>query len=195
MRTMNRPASARSAGRRPPVRLLAALTVALLGAGCGSDGDSMTDPGDGSGNGNGNGNGDGTTATFSVTVTGAESFVSNGTYAYSGGTAAENGWEVNLASLDGTNPLQMLRVDGEGDRPGPGTYPIVSVAGQAGPGEFYGRCTTTAGETYYATAGTLTITSSTDAVVEGTFAFPAESPGGAMVDVSGSFRADDLLDE
>jgi hypothetical protein len=153
----------------------------------------MTDPGSGNGNGTGNGNGNG--ATFSVTVTGAESFVSTGTLALSGGSAAENGWEVRLLASKATDPLSVLEIEGDGDRPGPGTYTIVSGQEQAGANEFHGRCTTLGGEVYYAVSGTLTVDSSTDAVVEGSLAFDGEASGGALVNVSGTFRADDLLDE
>ena len=71
----------------------------------------------------------------------------------------------------------------------------MSVAGQAGPNEFYGRCNTTSGEVYYATTGTLTITASSDERVEGSFTFDGETPMGVAVGVQGSFVADDLLDE
>lgn len=189
MRTNHcRPGALRPVGRLARTWLPAAALLVAFAAGCGSDGDSMTDPDDDT---DPNGN----AATFSVTVTGAESFTSGGDYAVSGGSAAENGWELQLGSLSATNPLQSLRIDGQGDRPGTGTYTIVSPAGEAGPNEFYGRITTTAGEIYYATGGTLTVEASTDAVVRGSFAFPAESSGGASVDVTGTFRADDLLDE
>ena len=183
----------RSAARRIAYRttgLLAALFLALFAAGCGSDGDSMTGPGDDPSGGDTGGG-----ANYSVTVNGAESFVSTGTIAWSGGSAAVNGWEVRLESLDPASPLLSLGIEGDGDRPAPGTYAIVSPQVQAAPNEFYGRCSTLIGETYYAMSGMLTITSSSDDTVEGTFAFAGEAPAGAAVSVTGSFRADDLLDE
>lgn len=191
MRTSQcRPAARRPFHRKTPARLLAALLLALLAAGCGSDGNSM-DPDDDSPSDDNGGGG----ATFSVTVNGAESFVSSGTLAFSGGSAAEHGWEVQLQSLDIADQLRSIEIDGDGDRPGPGTYTIVSTQEQAASNEFYARCRTASGESYDATSGTLTIASSSDATVKGTFAFAGESSTGAAVAVSGSFRADDLLDE
>jgi hypothetical protein len=161
----------------------------VLLVGCGS-GDGSMDPDDESPPDD-----DDSNATFSVAVNGAESFVSSGTIAWSGGTAAENGWEVRLESFDAADQLRSVRIEGDGDRPAPDTYTIVSTQKQADANEFYGRCQTASGETYYAISGTLTIESSSDATVEGSFSFAAESPMGAAVSVTGTFRSDDLLDE
>ncbi|NNE43568.1 MAG: hypothetical protein HKN12_05125, partial [Gemmatimonadetes bacterium] len=139
--------------------------------------------------------GNGTNPTFSVSVNGAEAFVSTGTIAWSGGEAINGGWELRLETLSGSDPMQSLLIDGESDRPAPEDYTIVSPAVQAAPEEFYGRVTTQGGETYYASTGTLTVDSSSDSMVEGSFTFSAETPGGAAVSVTGTFRASDILDE
>jgi len=154
---------------------LAVLSAGLFLAGCGGDGGDVVGPGDDVGS-------------FSVTVSGAL----NGTF--SGGTALHTGnltaeWLVSLNSTE----IDLKIVAGSG-RPEPGTYALTSSDGDVNVGQTVGFVSLAPdGQIVFngeSVSGTLTINSSSEDRVSGSFTFVAKDiTGDPEITVTGTFEA------
>jgi hypothetical protein len=160
---------------RSPLSRVCCVIVMLALAGCGDSATDITNlPG-----------------SFSATVTGTVSATLSGV-AVSTGSSATGGWGIVLPP--GGAQSITLATPGN-DRPPPGTYPIVVFA-QGGPTTetvFIASIVAEPGVTSYtSTEGTLTIASSTDTRVSGSFNFEARRGtvgNPSVVNVTGTFDA------
>ena len=159
---------------RSPLSRATYLVLLLALGGCGDSATDVNLPG-----------------SFSATVTGTVSATLSGV-AVSTGSSATGGWGIVLPP--GGAQSITLATPGN-DRPPPGTYPIVVFA-QGGPTTgtvFIASIVAEPGVTSYtSTEGTLTIASSTDTRVAGSFNFEARRgtvANPSVVNVTGTFDA------
>jgi hypothetical protein len=152
--------------KTPLLRFSLCLLLVLGAAACGDDG---------TGPDNGNDQGE-----FTATVSGPVNGTFSG-YAWQSGTVVDaqtntQGWVLFLGSQD--NPGSVVYVVRLGSRPGSGTYSLVDLSQSSGDlqsGEFAGVVTVSlpGGLTFAGSSsgGSLTITSSSDDRVKGSFQF------------------------
>lgn len=138
---------------------------------------------------------------FSVTLTGAFDASLSG-YAWQSGTIVDSetdaqGWVLFLSTDAGGSTVYVVR---QGDRPGPGTYPLVDLSEGGGltDGQLGGIATVmlSGGLSFagFTSGGTLTISSSSEGRVEGLFSiqftgFDPETTKEVTITANGSFDA------
>lgn len=160
------------------MKMLGLAVLATLALGCGDDG---------SGPNGGNGS-------HSITVSGDATASLSGN-AYFQVTTVDPDTYFGIALTDASPTSEtfnhFLYIDRDGGRPGPGTYTVGVEAGNIDAGLMMDDGATL----WYATAGSVTITSSSASGVNGTFSFTAEDFGGNTVTITGSFQAACLDDD
>ncbi len=174
----------------PRVLRAMALVSGLALVACSSD--DPTNPG-------GGGSGGGGTGSFSATVTGGvtASFSGVAVQAEEDIGTGQLGWIIGLGdpSADASNLIAFVL---NGSRPGPGTYQLIDLATAPDflPGEWIAFLTLGGGMTTvsylgFSVSGTVTITSSSAELVEGSYNFQVSDGGQPPVvaTVTGTFSA------